>query len=154
MTGYITWISWLAALTYISFLGGTMIQGLLILNHPTTYVPQLWHGTLILYAVVFFAIFINTVLIRILPTIESLIFVIHVIGFFAIVIPLVYFAPHRSAAEVFTVFENGGGWSTMTLSWFVGLSPTMPVFGGLDAASHIGKSHDDDRQQREILANI
>ena len=62
----------------------------------------------------------------------------HILGFFGILIPLVYLAPHQSAKEVFTTFYNGGDWSTNGLSFFVGLVTAMDAFPGLDAADHIG----------------
>ena len=62
----------------------------------------------------------------------------HILGFFGILIPLIYLAPHQSAKEVFTTFYNGGDWSTTGLSFFVGLVTAMDAFPGLDAADHIG----------------
>ena len=115
-----------------------MIQGLLVLNYPQ-YVFERWHGTLLFYAIIALSLFINTFLARILPQIESLIMVIHVLGFFCIMIPLVYLAPHGTASDVFQTFTNGGGWSTDGVSFFVGLSTGMFAFIGIDAATHMGK---------------
>ena len=97
-----------------------MIQGLIVLNDPT-YVPQRWQGTLLFYAVVLFGLFFNTFLVKLLPKLEGLILIIHVGGFFGVLIPLVCTAPHGSVSEVFGDFENGGGWSTQGLSFFVGI---------------------------------
>ena len=47
---------------------------------------------------------------------------LHIFGFFLILIPMVYLGPHSSSAEVFKHFVNGGGWETDGLSFFVGLS--------------------------------
>ena len=47
------YIGWLGVLGYqigvtiSAFLAGTIIQGLIVLNHPETYEYQRWHGTLI-----------------------------------------------------------------------------------------------------------
>ena len=106
-----------------------MIQGLLILNYPQ-YNPQLWHGTLLLWACLSIAVSINTVVSSLLPKIEGTILILHVLGFFGIIIPLVYMAPHASASDVFTVFLNEGGWSSQGLSFFVGLSGTVYSFLG------------------------
>ena len=131
------------------------MQGLLILNYPN-YDYQRWHGTLLFYAVLAFALFINTYLGRLLPQIESMMLLFHVLGFFGILIPLVYLAPHQPANEVFTTFLNTGDWSSNGLSFFVGLITAMDSFPGgheikhcktllineylgLDAADHIGK---------------
>ena len=119
-----------------------MIQGLIVLNIPT-YVPERWEGTLLFYAVIFFGLIFNTFLVKILPKIENLILIIHIGGFFGVLIPLVYTAPHGSASEVFGQFENGGGWSTQSLSFFVGIVTGVYSFLGqcypncLGIASHI-----------------
>ena len=106
-----------------------MIQGLVVLNNPS-YVPQRWQGTLLFYAVILFGLFFNTFLVKHLPKIEGLILIIHVCGFFAILIPLVYLAPHGRASDVFGQFENGGGWSTQGLSFFVGIVTGVYSFLG------------------------
>ena len=120
-----------------AYVAGTLVQGLLILNHPG-YDYQRWHGTLLFYAVIAFSLFINTYLGRLLPQIESMMLFFHILGFFGVLIPLVYLAPHQSAKEVFTTFYNGGDWSTTGLSFLVGLVTAMDSFPGLDAADHIG----------------
>lgn len=138
VTGWITVISWQAALASSAFLGGLMIQGLLALNYPS-YVAQRWHGTLILYALVGISLLVNTWLARLLPRIEGIVLVIHVIGFFCVLIPLVYLAPHGTPAEVFATFNNDSGWESQGLSFMIGLSTSMFAFIGCDAASHMGK---------------
>lgn len=55
--------------------------------------------------------------------------ILHVLGFFAILIPLVYLAPHTDSNTVFTVFLNEGGWKTQGLSFMIGL--IGPVFNFL-----------------------
>jgi choline transport protein len=137
VTGWVTFVAWQAVLASAALLGGTMIQGLLILNYPD-YVFYAWQGTLLFYAIVALALFVNTVLARLLPAIESGILVIHIVGFFGILIPLVYLAPHGSPSDVFTLFNNGGGWATDGLSFFVGETTVMFAFVGIDAAAHMG----------------
>ncbi|KAL8821612.1 MAG: hypothetical protein Q9223_000355 [Gallowayella weberi] len=98
LTGWITMISWQACLAGAAFLGGTMIQGLLVLNNES-YVPERWHGTLLFYAIILFSLIINTYLARLLPKIEAVVLIIHVVGFVCILIPLVYLAPHAEEIE-------------------------------------------------------
>ena len=106
-----------------------MIQGLIVLNNPT-YVPQRWQGTLLFYAVILVGWFSNTFLVKLLPKIEALILIIHILGFFGVLVPLIFTAPHGSASEVFGHFENGGGWSTQGLSFFVGIVTGVYSFLG------------------------
>lgn len=94
-----------------------------------SYSPQPYQVTLLLWAAILFAVFINTVISNVLPKIEGLMLILHVVGFFAILIPLVYLAPHTDANTVFTTFLNEGGWKTQGLSFMIGL--IGPVFNFL-----------------------
>lgn len=71
MTQWLTVIVWQALVAACAFVAGTLIQGLLILSYPD-YEYQRWHGTLLFYAVLGFALFVNTYLGRVLPQIESM----------------------------------------------------------------------------------
>jgi len=65
-----------------------MILALAQLNYPS-YTPALWQGTLVYWGVMAVAILINTTASKILPKLESFILILHILGFFAILIPLV-----------------------------------------------------------------
>ena len=135
-----TVIGWQATLASGSFLAGTMIQGLLVLNYPS-YGFQRWHGTLLFYAVLLITLFVNTYLARQLPNIESMVLIIHVMGFFAILVPLLYLAPHSTAKEVFATFSDSGEWGSNGLSFFIGLSTSMFAFLGKSPAVHLRKTN-------------
>lgn len=152
--GWLTVIGWQAGQASVAFIAASMIQGMVVLNHPS-YAPTRWQGTLIFYAVIAFIVFINTYLARWLPKIEGLVLCVHICGFFAILIPLVYLAPHSSANDVFATFINGGGWNTNGVSFFVGLITSVfsflgkklphlacqltNVIPGADSACHMGR---------------
>ena len=106
-----------------------MIQGLIVLNNPT-YEPQRWQGTLLFYAMILVSVIFNTWLVRYLPKIEGLVLIIHIAGFFGVLIPLVYLAPHGSTKDVFTQFVNGGEWPTQGLSFFIGIVTGVYSFLG------------------------
>ncbi|KAL9096628.1 MAG: hypothetical protein Q9165_001115 [Trypethelium subeluteriae] len=143
LAGWLSVISYLALVSATCYVAGTLVQGLLILNYPS-YVYENWHGTLLFYAVLFFGLFVNTVLGRVLPQIESLLLVFHILGFFAILIPIVYLAPqHQSASEVFGTFLNTGEYSSNFAAALVGMVTVTNSFPGLDAADHIAEEiHD------------
>lgn len=113
-----------------------MVQGLVSLNHDR-YVFQRWHGTLLFYAIILFSLMVNTYLARQLPKIEALVLVLHVFGFFCVLIPLVYLGPHESARDIFAHFTNSGGWSRDGLSFFIGLSTSMFAFIGQSCANYV-----------------
>ncbi|KAF4630642.1 hypothetical protein G7Y89_g7494 [Cudoniella acicularis] len=135
---WVTVIGWQAATTSSTFLAATMIQGLAVLNYPQ-YTPQPWQAVLLLYAVLAFATFINTFFASQLPAVESLILIVHILGFFAILIPLVHLAPHGSASDVFNTFLNEGDWNTTGLAFFIGLLTSVFALLGVDAAAHMAE---------------
>lgn len=83
-----------------------------------------------LWAVILVTVIINTVISALLPMLEGLILIIHVLGFFAILIPLVYMSDHGSAKDVFTSFLNEGNWPSQGLSFWVGIIGNVFAFLG------------------------
>lgn len=62
---------------------------------------------------------------------EGAIFIVHLFGFFLVLVPLVYFGP-KGDVSIFSTFFNGGGWQTQALSFFVGMpSLGFALFGKL-----------------------
>lgn len=122
-------MGWQTGIASISFLAGTQIQGLLVLN-DSTYGYERWHGTLLVIAIASFSIIFNTVAAKQLPMVEGLVLILHVFGFFAILIPLWVLAPRNSASMVFTQFSDNGGWGNVGLACLIGLlSPTYTLLG-------------------------
>jgi len=135
ITGWQSVLSWQACLASAAYLGGTIIQGLFVLNYPS-YNFQRWHGTLLLYAVVLLAMLFNTYLAKHLPKVEGTVLILHIVGFFAILITLTYLAPHGNAHDVFVKYLSLGGYSDGT-AFFVGLITTVFAFIGADGAIHM-----------------
>lgn len=79
-----------------------MIVALAQLNYPN-YTPALWQGTFVYWCVMAVAILVNTFASKILPKIESFILVLHILGFFAILIPLV----SVGILQIFSVNSSG-----------------------------------------------
>jgi choline transport protein len=129
LKGWLTIIAWEAGHASVAFLCATIIQGLIILNQPT-YTPTRWQGTLLYYVILACMVFTNTCLARWLPKIEGIFLCFHILGFFAVLIPLVYLGPHGSAKDVFTAFINAGDWSSDGLSFFVGIIASVYTFTG------------------------
>lgn len=115
-----------------------MIQGLISLQDPS-YEPQQWHGTLLVIAVVMFCIVFNTSLAKKLPLIEGFILLLHIVGLFAIVIPLWVLAPRNTPSVAFTRFNNGGNWSSVGVAYMVGLLTALSSMMGYDCSVHMCK---------------
>ena len=84
-----------------------------------------------MWSCIFVAVLLNTLVSGLLPKIEGAILTFNIIGFFAILIPLLYLAPeHGSASTVFTLFLDQGGWENQGLSFWLGVSTTVFAFLG------------------------
>ncbi|THC95229.1 hypothetical protein EYZ11_005306 [Aspergillus tanneri] len=138
ITGWLCAMGWQCAIVSITFLAGTIIQGLIILNNEN-YDSQRWHGTMLVIAITTFSILFNTFLAKKLPFVEVLILILHVVGLFAIIIPLWVLAPRRTAKQVFTEFNNGGGWNSEGTATLVGFSTTITALIGYDCAVHMSE---------------
>ena len=132
-------MGWQGAVVGLSFVVGTIIQGLISLQNPL-YEPQQWHGTLLIISVVLFCIVFNTSLAKKLPLIEGFILLLHIIGLFAIVIPLWVLAPRNTPSVAFFRFNNGGNWPTMGVAYMVGLLTALSSMMGFDCSVHMCKS--------------
>ncbi|BCS19099.1 putative GABA permease [Aspergillus puulaauensis] len=137
LTGWVTVIGWQAAFASSAFLAGTEIQGAVTLGHAN-YSAQPWQGTLIMWAAVLFALGINIAGGKLLPRFETAVLVVHLVGFFGILIPITYMADHNSTHDVFLNFVNGG-FPSQGLSWFVGMTGCVFAFAGGDAAVHMAE---------------
>jgi choline transport protein len=119
MTGWLSTLSWQAGTASGSFLTGTLIQGWIKLNNPN-YEPQNWQGTLLVFAMVLVLFVANIWGARSMPIVNNFLLIVHVFGFFAVIIVLWTMSPRNSAEKVFTEFTNSGGWSSMGVSLMVG----------------------------------
>ncbi|KAJ4377605.1 hypothetical protein N0V83_000432 [Neocucurbitaria cava] len=121
-----------------AFAAGLQIQGMIVLNNDT-YIPARWQGLLLYWAVLVYAAVMNIWGSRLLPTANLLAGILHVAGFFAVLIVLGVMAPKNTASFVFTEVSNSSGWSSDGVSWLVGLlSAVYPVLG-YDAACHLAE---------------
>ena len=136
--GWLTVAGWQAFLASDGYLNGLLIQGLIVLAYPG-YDFKVWHGVMLYWAIISVCVFVNTVVSSLLPKFEGLILILHVVGFFAILFPLVILGPHADPKEVFTTFINGGNWPTTGLSFMVGLLGNVFAFFGADAAIHMSE---------------
>jgi choline transport protein len=131
-------MGWQTGSAASAFLAGTELQALILLNHENSYIPKPWHGTLIVIAVAAFCGIFNTFLARRLPLVEGIVLILHILGFFAILVPLWILAPRSPAKEVFTKFADNG-WGSTGLSCLVGMLAPTVSFLGSDAATHMSE---------------
>ncbi|KAK3654172.1 hypothetical protein LTR56_004227 [Elasticomyces elasticus] len=115
-------------------------QALLVLNYRTTYMFQRWHGTLIYLLITWMGAVVNVGFARWLPRLEGFLLVWHILGFFAILIPLVYLAPEQNTASfVWTSTADADAWPNYGIALCIGVTTSTFPFVGYDAASHMAE---------------
>ncbi|KAF1995268.1 amino acid transporter [Amniculicola lignicola CBS 123094] len=139
ITGWLTVIGWVAALTAVCGFVSDLTLALVVDNHVDFHRSG-WHGTLLLWASLLLCVVINIFISGALPSIEVVVLIIHILGFFGILIPLVYLSPtHNSVKTVFTAFNNRNGWDSKGLVFFIGLQGSALAFVGTDSAVHMSE---------------
>lgn len=106
------------------------------MNNPN-YIPERWHVTLMIIAVVAFCVFINVFVARRLPLVEGCLAILHFAGIFVVIIVLWVLAPRNNAHDAFLQLTNNGGWSSNGLSMMVGLLPLTLCLLGFDSQVHM-----------------
>ncbi|PCG90379.1 hypothetical protein PENOC_102330 [Penicillium occitanis (nom. inval.)] len=119
ITGWMSVLAWQAGSASGSFLTGTIIQGLISIRNPD-YTPENWQGTLFVFAMILVIYVFNVYASNLMPILNNLLMILHILSWVVIVIVLWTMAPHQSAKTVFTHWENLGGWSSMGLSVMIG----------------------------------
>lgn len=96
-----------------------------------------WQGTLCVFATVLLIWIANVFFMKFFPAMQTGFMYIYIAAFFGIMILLSVKAPHASAAEVFTVFNNEGNWSSDGLALMVGQITVVYGLVGSDAGAHM-----------------
>ncbi|KAK2741142.1 hypothetical protein FQN57_005744 [Myotisia sp. PD_48] len=138
MQGWITWFAWVSLLAGVANVTANMIQGLVIANYPN-YHPERWHLTLIIFAMLIVEGLMNMYTFWLIPWIELLAGILHVVLFVVFVVVLVSMAPRHSAKFVFTNYQSSSGWNNRFVSWNLGLLTPTWGFVGFDGAVHMSE---------------
>jgi choline transport protein len=140
LVGWLGVLGWQTAAVMVSYLSAKQVQGLILLNNPS-YIPKAWHGTLLIWAVLGICAIFNTFFSRQLPVVEGVIVVLHIVGFFAVIIPLWVLSDrsHSSAYDVFTLFQDNMGWNNVPFAVILGLTGASSTFVGVEAGAHMAE---------------
>ncbi|RYC58527.1 hypothetical protein CHU98_g7671 [Xylaria longipes] len=137
-TAWLTVIASQAIAASVGYLIATLLQGIVVLAHPN-YEPQAWQTVLLMWATSLLCVLVNSISGRVLSKFEGLILVLHLIGFFRVLILLVYLAPHNSASDVFTTFLNNRNWLSQGLAFLIGFPTMASSLLGADCAVHMSE---------------
>ena len=138
LTAWLTLTGWQAFVASAAYTTGTLIQGIILLTHPeyaTT--AKTWHATLIFWGVILLSFTINSFIGKTLARFEGIVFVIHVLGFFATILPLTLFGQPTNSEAVWNTWLNLGDWPTQGLSFSIGILGNVFAFVGADGAIHV-----------------
>jgi choline transport protein len=130
--GWVTIFAWQATATSLNYLIAAQIQGLVVLNFQDSYTYQRWHGTLLMWAITLVVLIINVWCIKILPTIQLVAGICHMVFFVALLVPLIVLAPKSSPEFVFTrLINDQSGWTNPGITWCIGLLTVTWCFVGM-----------------------
>lgn len=135
--GWITLFAWLATFTQVTYLTGGIILGIAIQCNPS-YVPELWHGTLIAWAVLILPLLCSIFARKLLVRLELVAGFANILFFFIFVIVLGAMAPRSPASFVFsTTFTGLSGWTLPGVQWCIGLLSAAFPLQGFDGVIHM-----------------
>jgi hypothetical protein len=118
-----------------------MIQTTVLVSYPD-YTQPLWQVTIFILVAITVSFIGNVAFHRALPHWQNAAFVLHVLAYFAILIPIWVNAPMASSEQVWTGFENSGGWSSMGLAVMIGQLPGATFQVGIDTVRETRVEHE------------
>ena len=131
MQGWVTWFGWVSLLLGVANTTCYMLQSLIIVNYEH-YVPERWHLTLMIFALLIVQGLINMYTFWLIPWIELIAGILPVVMFIVFVVVLLATAPKHGARFVFLekVPSSTSGWNNYFISWNLGLlTPTWGFVG-------------------------
>ncbi|KAF2838116.1 amino acid transporter [Patellaria atrata CBS 101060] len=136
--GWVTWFGWVSLLAGGCNMTAIITQQLIILNNPD-YVPERWHITLIMIAILILQGFVNIYVFFIIPWLELVGGIAHVCLYVVFVVVLVTLGPRHSADFIFFEKNVSSGWNNSFLSFNVGLLTGIWSFTGFDGTLHMSE---------------
>src|SRR6266480_4845910 len=124
-------MAWQAGNALGVFLVGTLVQSIISIHDPSYAFPP-WQATLLVIGAVGIAYIGNVFGSKILPYWQNTVFAIHVMAYFAFIIPIWVNAPRASSRQVWTEFSNSGGWPNLGLSVMIGQLSGIYTQVGID----------------------
>lgn len=138
MQGWVTWSAWASALAGSTSSLSNILLGLVTTNYAG-YEYRPWHLTVAIITQLVVAGLLNTYLFRIVPWLESIAAVMHVVLFLIFVGVLLALSPRQDAHFVFFGTSDDSGWHDTVVSWNLGLLVPAWGFIGFDGVVHMSE---------------
>ncbi|KAK5127065.1 hypothetical protein LTR85_008424 [Meristemomyces frigidus] len=140
VVGWCCCLGWISGIPSCGLQLAGVVQAMVLLVYPNANVDELWQTTLMVFLFVALTVGFNIFFARHLPLAEGVVLFIHIFAFFAFLLTLwIMPAQHATAKEVFTTFNDGGGWGNIGVSCLVGLATPIWCFIGPDAGAHMSE---------------
>lgn len=141
-SGWMSTLGWLA-----STAGSTQVLAIQIEAMVQVYKPEFactgWQTTLLMWAFNLVTIGFNTWGSGFMPALEIGSLILHAVGFFIVLIPILVMTPKNSAEEVFSHWENNSGWSSMGTAFMLSQITILYCSLGSDSVVHISEEVED-----------
>lgn len=139
LQGWTTWFGWISLVCSSANFTAYIVQGIAIMNNPS-YIPERWHLTLIIWALILVQALMNMYAFRLVPWLEVLAGLLHVGLFIIFIVVLLVMAPKHSTEFIFFQQADGSsGWTNSFVSWNIGLIAPVWGFVGFDGAIHMSE---------------
>jgi choline transport protein len=116
------------------FLTGSLVQTIILINNENYAFPA-YQGSLLALAVLVVCYVANVYGAKTLPYWQTAVFLLHILAYFAYIVPIWVSAPAATHYQVFGEFKNDGGWSSITLAILVGQLTGISEQVGIDTVS-------------------
>ncbi|KAK4902333.1 hypothetical protein LTR27_001237 [Elasticomyces elasticus] len=120
------------------FIVGSLIQTIISINDES-YGFAAWQCTLLAFGAMLIAYCGSVYGSKALPHWQNAVFAVHIMAYFAYIIPIWVSAPTATHKQVWTEFSNEGGWSSMGLTVLIGQLTGISQQVGLDTAAHMSE---------------
>ncbi|KAK5694409.1 hypothetical protein LTR17_024831 [Elasticomyces elasticus] len=138
ITGWSSTLAWQSGNAIGIFIVGSLIQTIISINDES-YGFAAWQCTLLAFGAMLIAYCGSVYGSKALPYWQNAVFAVHIMAYFAYIIPIWVSAPTATHQQVWTEFSNEGGWSSMGLTVLIGQLTGISQQVGLDTAAHMSE---------------
>ena len=118
--GYLTWFSWISLLASVTNICANVTTTIVSANYPS-YSPTGWHTILIMYAYLLVFASLNMYVFWIIPWLELVAGILHLLLWIILATVLLVMAPRHSNEFVFMEKANLSGWNNDFVSFNLGI---------------------------------
>ncbi|RBR18918.1 uncharacterized protein FIESC28_05840 [Fusarium coffeatum] len=137
-SGWMTTLGWLASFASSCYTIAFQVQACINVTNPDfAFTP--WQISLIMWAVIVITIAFNTWGTAFFPQLETASLIGHVLGFFAVMIPLWVLCDKNNASDVFTQFTDQSGWDNMGFAYISSQIYVLWCCFGSDSIVHLSE---------------